>query len=118
MMRTELRAVRELRRARRLRLPFALSSQRDLDLAKWQAIHHIVFGKPAFARDANAEPQILQSLRAMSVRVDYTFNTFLFGQRPVGCARIVTKVFSIARITRAVISALFKLKTECTDAMT
>src|SRR5439155_1189759 len=42
----------------------------------------IVFGKPAFARDANAEPQILQSLRAMSVRVDYTFNTFLFGQRP------------------------------------
>ena len=81
-MRTELRAVRELRRARRLRLSFALSSQRDLDLAKWQAIHHIVFGKPAFARDANAEPQILQSLRAMSVRVDYTFNTFLFGQRP------------------------------------
>ena len=63
-------------------LPFTSCSKRLFDFSERQAIHHFLFGEPAFARDPNAEPQILQTLGAMSVGVDYTFNTFLFGQRP------------------------------------
>ena len=59
--------------------PFPLRSQGGLDFSERQTIHHIVSGEPALARDANAEPQILQTLSAMSVGVDHAFNTLLPG---------------------------------------
>ena len=57
---------------------FAFCSQGVLDFAQRQTIHDVLFGEPAFARDADAEPQILQTLGAMSVWIDHTFNAFLF----------------------------------------
>src|SRR5881397_3589754 len=74
-----------LRRApyltRRLRY-FPFRPQRLLDFAERQAIHHILSGEPAFARDADSEPQILKTHCAVSIWIDYTFNALLFGQRP------------------------------------
>jgi hypothetical protein len=83
MVGTDRRTIYEVPRARGDRvLPLTFCFKRLFDFSQWQAIHHILFGEPAFARDPNAEPQILQTLSAMSVGVEYAFNTFLFGQRP------------------------------------
>src|ERR1041384_4616716 len=66
--------------ARRLR--YSLRSQRVLDLAKREAVHDIILGQPAFARDADAEPQIPETLGAVRVGVDGAFNSFFLGARP------------------------------------
>ena len=56
---------------------FALRSQRCFKLNERQTIHYIGFGQPPFARYPYSKPQILQSLRAMGVRINHTFNPFL-----------------------------------------
>ena len=72
--------IRELRRRSANRaLPRGFRSQRFFDFSNRQAIDHVVFGEPAFAGDADSEPQILQSLRAVSIRIDHAFDAFLFG---------------------------------------
>jgi len=55
------------------------NSQRRLNLSQRQAIQHVRLRQPAFAGDADSEPQILQTRCAMGIRIDYTFNAFLFG---------------------------------------
>src|SRR5204862_3273421 len=47
-----------------------------------QAIQHIICGEPAFAREPNSKPQILQTVGAMSIGIDDTLPSLLFGQRP------------------------------------
>src|SRR5947208_16252038 len=59
-----------------------LGLQRRFDSAERQTIHNVGFSQPAFARDPNAELQVLQSLRAMRVRIDHALDAFLFSQRP------------------------------------
>ena len=59
-------------------LSFALGTQDLLYFAQCQTIHYVVSGEPAFAGDADTEPQILQTLGAMGVWIDYTFDAFLF----------------------------------------
>src|SRR4029453_917033 len=44
--------------------------------------HGLLFWQPAFGCDADPEPQILETLGAMGVRIDYALNPFLFRQRP------------------------------------
>jgi hypothetical protein len=38
---------------------FSFRPQRLLDFAERRAIHHVLSGEPAFAGDADSEPQIL-----------------------------------------------------------
>src|SRR5262249_26478589 len=59
-----------------------LSLQCRFNFAQRQAIHQLWLGQPAFAREADAEPKILQSLVPMRVRIDYALHTFLFRQWP------------------------------------
>src|SRR5262249_27205841 len=61
---------------------FTFRAQRQLDLPQRQTIHHVVFNEPPFTRDANTEPQVLQSLPAMRVRIDNALDAFRFCQRP------------------------------------
>jgi hypothetical protein len=56
--------------------------KRFLNFCKRQAIHHVISGEPALAGDADSKPEILQTRCAMGVRIDHTFNAFLFRQRP------------------------------------
>ncbi len=59
------------------KLPLRL--QRLLYFGKRQAIHHVLPGEPAFAGDADSEPQILKALGPMSIGIDHAFDAFLFG---------------------------------------
>ena len=60
-------------------LSSAFRLQRLFDFFERQAIHDVLFGEPAFAGDADPEPQILQTRSAMSIRIDHAFNAFLLG---------------------------------------
>ena len=62
-------------------LPFALGLQRLFDLAQWQTIHDIIFCQPSFARNADAEPQILETLGAVSVGINYAFNSLFLDRK-------------------------------------
>ena len=59
-----------------------LLAKRFLNLPQGQTIHHVRFRQPAFARHADAEPEVLQALDAMCVRIDDAFDSFLLSQRP------------------------------------
>jgi hypothetical protein len=60
-------------------LPFGFCTKGFINLPDGQAIDHVIFGKPAFTGDADSEPQILKALDAVGIRIDHTFNAFLFG---------------------------------------
>src|SRR5689334_1970410 len=74
------------RKSLALRISFRLEG--GFDLSERQTIDYIGLGQPPFARDPNAEPQILQSFGAMCVRIDHTLNAFFFGHRPAAPVEI------------------------------
>ena len=61
-----------------LSLFISLRFECRLDFAERQTIHHVHFRQPTFARNSDAEPQVLQALCAMRVRIDHAFDVFLF----------------------------------------
>src|SRR2546430_17165200 len=63
-------------------LRFELAFEFRLDFAQRQTIHYIVFRQPAFTRDTDPEPQILETLDAVRVGIDHAFHSFFFGARP------------------------------------
>src|SRR4029453_10224365 len=65
-----------------LHYSFTFSFECGLDFSERQAIHDVIFSKPAFAGDADPEPQILQAYCAVGIRIDHTFDVFLFRQWP------------------------------------
>src|SRR5437879_12022663 len=78
-----------------------LGLQPRFDSAERQTIHNFGFSQPAFARDPNAEPQVLQSLRAMRVRIYHALDALLCRRRPqsptdIACFRCCVAYSSVA----------------------
>ena len=57
-------------------------AQLALNLPQRQTIHHVRFRQPAFARDADPEPQFLKPLGPVRVRVDHALHSLFLRERP------------------------------------
>src|SRR5438874_2184506 len=60
----------------------SLFAYRGLNCPQRETVNDVLFRQPPFARNADTEPQFLESLSPMGIGVDHALHSFFFRERP------------------------------------